>query len=54
MHQSRNVQSASRDTFICWSVVEPPATTERLYRPRREILDGTYKFPEAQQIVGEV
>jgi hypothetical protein len=21
----------------------------RLYRPRKEILDGTWKFPEAQQ-----
>jgi hypothetical protein len=25
--------------------------TVRLYRPRQEILDGTWKFPEAQQPV---
>jgi len=26
----------------------PAGTTVRLYRPRKEILDGTWKFPEAQ------
>jgi hypothetical protein len=24
--------------------------TVRLYRPRQEILDGTWKFPEAQPV----
>jgi hypothetical protein len=24
--------------------------TERLYRPRKEILDGTWKFPEPQPV----
>ena len=30
------------------AVAQQVDTTVRLYRPRKEILDGTWKFPEAQ------
>jgi hypothetical protein len=34
----------------CWPVTNGWDYLVRLYRPRAEILDGTWKFPEAQPV----
>jgi hypothetical protein len=34
----------------CIPIVQDWSYTVRLYRPRKEILDGTWKFPEAQEV----
>jgi hypothetical protein len=36
----------------CLPIVEGWNYTVRLYRPRAEVLDGTWKFPEAQPVAG--
>lgn len=38
------------DTANCLPIMEGWNYTARLYRPRKEILDGSWKFPEAQPV----
>jgi hypothetical protein len=38
------------DVKNCLPIVKGWNYTVRLYRPRKEILDGTWKFPEAQPV----
>ena len=40
-----------KDTPNCLPIMEGWNYTVRLYRPRKEILDGTWKFPEAQPVI---
>lgn len=40
----------ANDSSNCLPIVAGWNYTVRLYRPRKEILDGTYKFPEAQKV----
>jgi para-nitrobenzyl esterase len=40
-----------KDTPNCLPIVQGWNYTVRLYRPRKEILDGTWKLPEAQPVI---
>ena len=40
----------SKDTPNCLPIMPGWNYTVRLYRPRKEILDGAWKFPEAQPV----
>jgi hypothetical protein len=39
-----------KDTPNCLPIMSGWNYTVRLYRPRKEILDGSWKFPEAQPV----
>jgi hypothetical protein len=43
-----NAKSADAGVPNCLPIVDGWNYTVRLYRPRAEVLRGTYKFPEAQ------
>jgi hypothetical protein len=39
-----------KNTANCLPIVSGWNYTVRLYRPRKEIIDGSWKFPEAQPV----
>jgi hypothetical protein len=49
---SITIQFGGCDGFAanCIPISEGWNYTVRLYRPRKEVLDGTYKFPQAQPV----
>jgi len=49
---SYNIQfgGCEKDTANCLPIMAGWNYTVRLYRPRKEILDGTWKLPEAQAV----
>ena len=48
-HRSSSAAATARSPTACRSC-RAGTTSVRLYRPRKEILDGTWKFPEAQPV----
>ena len=47
---SVTIQFGGDASANCIPIVPDWNYTVRLYRPRKEILDGTWKFPEAQPV----
>ena len=51
MVRSRYSSACQKNTANCLPIVSGWNYTVRLYRPRKEIIDGSWKFPEAQPVI---